>query len=108
MSNSIQKKKVAGSVEASKIHKANSQIVSEEHHSDNLESTLLVAEPHAEIGYSKRRVVGIGNFETVAIEISVKMPCDPKDMKDTFKKAEAFVNDRLTLEVDDIQETFGV
>ena len=52
MSNSIQKKKVAGSVEASKIHKANSQIVSEEHHSDNLESTLLVAEPHAEIGYS--------------------------------------------------------
>ena len=107
MSNTLKKKKVSGSVEASKIHKANSQVIAEEAHSDTLESTL-VTEPHAEVGYSKRRVVGIGNFETVAVEISVKMPCDPKDIKDTFKKAEAFVNDRLTLEVDDIQETFGV
>ena len=107
MSNTLKKKKVAGSVEASKIHKANSQVIAEEAHSDNLEP-ILVAEPHAEVGYSKRRVVGIGNFETVAVEISVKMPCDPKGIKDTFKKAEAFVNDRLTLEVDDIHETFGV
>ena len=85
-----------------KQKKSGTQIVS-----DSIENipppVTLIIDPTATVSYSARRVINLGNFETVHIEVGVSLTCSQADIIPTYDKAKEFVGTRLETEVDEVE-----
>lgn len=58
----------------------------------------------AEVGAASRMTVNLGNFESVQIEVAVKLPCYLEELDECYRTAKCFVDSRLNKEVKAIRE----
>ena len=95
-------RKIADQATVMKQKKSGTQIVS-----DSIENipppVTLTIDPSATVSYSARRVINLGNFETVHIEVGVSLNCSQTDIASTYDKAKEFVGTRLETEVDEVE-----
>ena len=93
-------------VEATKTTKVGKQIAGEQHaYVTDLPEKSVMSEkisPSCSVSYSKRQLVNMGNFETVAIEISASIECAEDNLNATYNKVKEFVTGRIELEVDEL------
>lgn len=55
--------------------------------------TLLV--DGAEVGLSRGLTINMGNFESVRLDVSIKVPCYLEEVSDAFEFAQRFTEERL-------------
>lgn len=57
----------------------------------------LVDTPQANVGISLSYTKNLGDFNSVKVEVSLHMPCEPtkKDVNKTAKRVEDWVNDKM-------------
>lgn len=93
-----------GTATKSIIKKSGAATVSEEHSDEVIAGETLTIEPFAEVGFSAKRVINMGNYEAVHIAISIKLPCHENQIKRTYMKAKEFVELRLEAEVEELDK----
>ena len=68
-----------------------------------LEEKMMVhefASSPAEVGFSLGMTMNIGDFESVRLDISVKMPCYVEEVDDAYVYVQKWAEDRLKTERD--------
>lgn len=58
----------------------------------------------AEIGAEARMTINLGDFESVQVGVSVRLPAYVEELEEAYKAAKAFVDMKLNKEVQDIRE----
>ena len=94
------KAKAQTSVE--KKHKG--QTTMEDHNEEVVGEAIKVPEPHAEIGFEASSTINQGNFNSVRIAVSVRLPCAPDEIDDTFAYAKDWVDERLSKLIEEVTE----
>lgn len=60
--------------------------------------------PVAEVEFGTGMTINLGNFESVRLDVRVKLPCVVEEVGEAYKAAKAFVDGKLNKEVADIRE----
>lgn len=81
--------------EVSKTKSINKQMVHESHETVPVAKALSVPESYCEVGCSGGRTLQTAPFESVKIEVSLKMPCSKDDIPATWEMVSDWVGDRL-------------
>ena len=96
-------RKITNQATVMKQKKSGTEIISDSIENLHPPATLLSIDPLATVSYSARRVINLGNFETVHIEVGVSLSCSQKDITSTYDKVKEFVGTRLEAEVDEVE-----
>lgn len=88
-----------------KMYKSGNVLLKQEGSEDMVEVPVPVSGiPIAEVGASCRMTINLGNYETVQLEVSVKLPSYVTELEDAYRAAKAFVDHHLNKEVAAIRE----
>jgi hypothetical protein len=59
--------------------------------------------PLAEVSYGCKMTLNLGNFESVSVNVSTKLPSSVEELDDAYATAKAFVDKKLNAEVSGIR-----
>jgi hypothetical protein len=68
-------------------------------------SIELAPVPFAEIGYAAGFTQNLGNFSSARCEISIRLPCPPDQIDETYEFAMKWVSDRLQSEAASLENS---
>lgn len=89
----------------SKMYKEGSVLVGDVQTEHPIEIRVPIAGvPMAEVSAEARMTINMGNFESVQIGVSVKLPCFVEEITDAYKAAKKLVDTHLNKEVSDIRQ----
>lgn len=60
--------------------------------------------PFCEVGVEASYTHNLGNYQSARVQVSLRVPCLPKEIDDTFVYAHAWVDKKLTGMVEELQE----
>lgn len=100
----ITKKKKVGKGVATVQHK-NGGIVHKELEFDTGEQ--LITEKTAEVHVEMGNTINTGNYESSKFSVGLTMPCDVDDIEETYELSQNWVNDRLALLNEELQESLN-
>lgn len=69
--------------------------------SEDVEVRVFETEP-AVIGYSGGKTVNLGNFESIRVDVSIRLPCYVEELDDAYKWAQDWVGSRIEDEIDKV------
>ena len=59
--------------------------------------------PFCEVGVEASYTHNLGNFQSARVQVSLRVPCLPKEIDDTFSYAQKWVDNKLTGMVEELQ-----
>jgi len=67
---------------------------------------IVKTEDMAEVGFSLSHTKNLGNYESLRVEVRITLPCkpDPKSLEEAYEFCSEFVNDKMSGNIDDIDE----
>lgn len=62
---------------------------------ETIPGTVLETHPFAEVGVEASMTRNLGNYESLRLQCSVRLPCAPDEIDDTFENAQNWVNSKM-------------
>lgn len=92
-------------IHVSKMYK-DGNVVTKDTHDAEVVTLRIPSEkvPMGEVGCEGRVTINLGNYESVQVGVSVRLPCMPVELEDAFIVAKSFLDTHLNREVDAIKE----
>jgi hypothetical protein len=87
-----------------KMYKTGQVVTKEDNSEVDIQIGIPVVNvPMAEVEAHSSMTINMGNFESVKLELSVRLPCYPEELADAFRAAKNFVDTHLNSEVQAIR-----
>ncbi len=94
-----------GLLSTSKMYTASGNVVKSDEESEEIELKIPVAGARmAQVGFSTRVTINLGNYESVQIGVDVRLPTYVEELEDGFRAAKKFVDDKLNSQVAEVRE----
>ena len=87
--------KKQGKARVSTTDKKSGEIISEQH-AEFVEDEVISSNPLANVGMSIKKTTNLGNFESVSVEVSLRVPCEVDEVDDAFEQVESWIEEKLT------------
>jgi len=87
-----------------KVYLERNVVVGEEESEELIEVRRFETEP-AEVGVNLGRTINMGDFNSVRIDVSVKIPCYAEEKDEVFQHLLTWAADRVNKEVDYVMAT---
>lgn len=59
----------------------------------------------ATVGYNGTRTVNLGNYNSIKVGVFCSLPCYVEELDSAFKAAKKFVEDRMEIEIEEIESS---